>query len=79
MENEVLLKALEKLFDEKLSSVYQQLDSINSRLGSIELRLDSIEKTQQTILTFIKEVDKEFYKVEETYKFMNDLKSVMSR
>lgn len=72
MENEVLLKALEKLFDEKLKPVYQQLDSINSRL-------DSIEATQQTVLTFIKEVDKEFYKVEETYKFMNDLKSVISR
>ena len=79
MENEVLLKALEKLFDEKLKPVYQQLDSINSRLDSIELKLDSIEATQQTVLTFIKEVDKEFYKVEETYKFMNDLKSVISR
>ncbi|MDO6355309.1 hypothetical protein Q3V94_09585 [Caloramator sp. CAR-1] len=76
MENEILLKAIEKLLDEKLNEklkpIYQELNSINSKL-------DSIESTQQTILNFISEIDKEFYKVEETYKFMNDLKKVLNQ
>ena len=72
MENEVLLKALEKLFDEKLKPIKDDIAELKSDV-------DEIKATQQIILTFIKEVDKEFYKVEETYKFMNDLKSVLSR
>lgn len=72
MENEILLKAIEKLFDEKLKPIYQELNSINSKV-------DSIESTQQTILNFISEIDKEFYKVEETYKFMNDLNKVLNQ
>ncbi|WDU82244.1 hypothetical protein [Caloramator sp. Dgby_cultured_2] len=76
MENEILLKAIEKLLDEKLNEklkpIYQELNSINSKV-------DSIESTQQTILNFISEIDKEFYKVEETYKFMNDLKKVLNQ
>ncbi|CCJ33913.1 hypothetical protein [Caloramator australicus] len=72
MENEILLKAIEKLLDEKLKPIYQELNSINSKV-------DSIESTQQTILNFISEIDKEFYKVEETYKFMNDLNKVLNQ
>lgn len=97
MENEILLKAIEKLLDKKLdeklepikkdiaglksdvSLLKSDVESIKVEVENLKSDIANIKATQQTILTFVKEVDKEFYKVEETYKFMNDLKNVINR
>lgn len=86
MDNEILLKAIEKLLDkkldeklnEKLEPVKQEIISIKSDIFEIKSRISSIESTQKTILKFVEEADKEFLKVEETYKFMNSLKKAIN-
>ncbi|MCX7903249.1 MAG: hypothetical protein N2486_01950 [Caloramator sp.] len=90
MENEILLKAIEKLLDKKLDEKLEPIkkdiaelkadvSSLKSDVESIKSDIANIKVTQQTILTFVQEVDKEFYKVEETYKFMNDLKKAFNQ
>lgn len=49
MENQVLLKAIEELLDEKLASIELILVEIEERLDDIEARLDQIESTVDDI------------------------------
>lgn len=71
MENELLLKSIEKLLDKKL-------DPINKRLDKIDVRLSNLEDNQKTILKFVTEADSEFMKLEEKTKDMEKIKRVIN-
>ncbi|TDT52002.1 hypothetical protein [Fonticella tunisiensis] len=72
MEYELLLKAIEKMLDEKLDRKFDE------KLEPIKKELADIKSNQETILSFIKQADTEFLKLNETVKFVDKLKKVMN-